>query len=278
MIKIDRHINGLYLQPQLAKELLEDLKISNQARFEEMKVNLDLYGKFDMTGIHDDEPEPCPRVFDPRRRTYSDAWKEHLTEYELKQIAKDTPRMQQRISDFLKEPETLIEIANYGIENPDQAHCAIAEIMHQLYNQDEANVLVAIDGYTDWFRPSEYSSFRYGNSGYFIPPYHIAIPRLFMKFDGHKIRNGFKVCAATQESYFNHLCTPEMIESPRCFNVEIQPLHLNEFRNAVRYFQYSGKTFTDFDEWRIEEMFMESQGNWKALHESIFNTVDLALR
>lgn len=146
-----------------------------------------------MTGVSDDDPEPCPRIYDKRRHTWSDAWKDHLTEMELKQIAKETPRMQSRISDHLKTPETLIEIANYGIENSDYATCAIAEIVNQLYNQDETNVLIAIDGYSDWFRPSEYTSFRYANYGYNIPPHDIAIPRLFMKFDGHKIRNGFKI-------------------------------------------------------------------------------------
>lgn len=215
MFKIERHINGLYIQKQLAKELLEDILIANEQKFEEIKVDLSIYGKYDQTGIHDDEPEPCPRVYDPRRRTWSDAWKDHLNEMELKEIAQETPKMKERISDFLKEPKTLSEIAMYGIKNYDQATCAIAEILNQLYNQDQTNVLVAIDGYTDWFRHSEYSSFRYANSGYRIPPHDIAIPRLFMKFDGHKIRNGFKIVTSTQESYFNHLMTPDMIHMPK---------------------------------------------------------------
>jgi small subunit ribosomal protein S29 len=273
-IHIERHLNGLYMQPQLAKELLEDLRIANQQKFDDFKVNLDIYGKFDMTGIHDDEPEPCPRTFDPRRRTWSDAWKDHLTDMELKQIAKDTPRMQKRISDFVKEPRTLGEIADFGIENPDQATCAIAEILHQLYNTDESNLLVAIDGYSDWFKPSEYTSFRYANSGYSIPPHDIAIPRLFMKFDGHKIRNGFKICASTQQNYFNHLFTPDMIDSPKCFNVEMQPLHLNEFRNALRYFQMTRRTWDEIPEWRVETMHMEAQGSWRGLYESYFSSFD----
>ena len=135
--------------------------------------------------------------------------------------------------------------------------------MNQLYNQDAANVLVAIDGYSDWFRPSEYTSFRYANNGYNIPPHDIAIPRLFMKFDGHKIRNGFKICSSTQESYFGHLFTPDMIDSPHGFDVEIQPLHLNDFRNAVNYMQMTGRLVTKVDEWKVEAMHMESQGNWK---------------
>ena len=129
-LKIERHINGLYLQTQLAKELLEDLKQSNQEKFEELKVNLEIYGHFDKTGIHDDELETCHtdkngikyfREYDPRRRVWNDAWKDHLTDMELKQIAKDTPKMLERISQFLEKPKTLIEIANYGIENPEQA-------------------------------------------------------------------------------------------------------------------------------------------------------------
>jgi hypothetical protein len=274
-LQIERHFNGLYMQKQLAKEFLEDIRFSNQQKFEELKVNLDIYGKFDMTGIHDDEPEPCPRVFDTRRRVWSDSWKDHLTEFELKQIAQDTPKMKERISDFLKEPKTLIEIADYGIENPEQATCAIAEILHQLYNQDETNVLVAIDGYTDWFRNSEYSSFRYANSGYSIPPYDIAIPRLLMKFDGHKIRNGVKICSSTQEGFFNHLTTPDMLDSPKCYNVEMQPLHLNEFRNACRFFQLTQRLIEDINEQRIEEMYMESQGSWRGLYESSFRTLNM---
>eukprot|EP00344_Euplotes_crassus_P006583 CAMPEP_0197000198 /NCGR_PEP_ID=MMETSP1380-20130617/5195_1 /TAXON_ID=5936 /ORGANISM="Euplotes crassus, Strain CT5" /LENGTH=725 /DNA_ID=CAMNT_0042417395 /DNA_START=3 /DNA_END=2180 /DNA_ORIENTATION=+ len=281
-VKIERHINGLYVQEQLAKELLEDLRISNLAHFEKMPVDLNIYGKMDKTGVHDNELATCHtdengikyfREYDPKRRVWNDAWKEHLTEFELKQITKDTPKMLERISHFVKEPKTLLEIADYGIEHPEQATCAIAEIVHQLYNTDEANVMVMIDGYTEWFRPSEYTSFRYANSGYFIPPHDIAIPRLFMKFDGHKIRNGVKICAATQESYFNHKVTPEMIESPKCYNVEMGPLHLNEFRNAVRFFQIDGKIFTDIKEWRIEQMHMESQGYWKGLYESYFKTI-----
>jgi len=120
-IRIERHINGLYLQNQYAKELLEDLKKSNEQKFEEIKVNLDIYGKFDMTGISDDEPEPCPRMWDHKRKIWSDTWKDHLTEFELKQIAKDTPRMKERISNHLKAPETLSEIADYGINHPEQA-------------------------------------------------------------------------------------------------------------------------------------------------------------
>jgi hypothetical protein len=31
------------------------------------KVNKDLYGKIDFTGVHDDEYNPIPNLYDPRR-------------------------------------------------------------------------------------------------------------------------------------------------------------------------------------------------------------------
>jgi hypothetical protein len=61
-----------------------------------------------------------------------------------------------------------------------------------------------------------------------------------------------------------------MIDSPKCYNVEMQPLHLNEFRNALIFNQVNGKFFEYIPEWRVETMFMEAQGNWKALYESFF--------
>ena len=270
-IIVERHINGLYLQNQFAKELLEDLYVSNEQKFEEIKVNLDTYGKFDMTGISDDEPEPCPRIWDKQRRTWSDSWKDFLSEYELQQIDMDTPRMKSRISDTLKEPKTLADIAKQGIEDQEQATCAIAEIMHQLYNQDQANVLVAVDGYSDFFRPSEYTSFRYANSGYNIPPYDIALCRLFMKFDGHMIRNGVKICTSTLENYYAHVFTPDMIDTPEGFHAEMQPLHLNEMRYALNYFFLTKRMNIDIKEGLVEDYHVESQGNWRAMWEKYWH-------
>ena len=59
---------------------------------------------------------------------------------------------------------------------------------------------MAIDGYNNWFARSQYSSFRYENSRDFngtIPPKDFAIVRMLMKFDGHLMRNGFKLLATS---------------------------------------------------------------------------------
>lgn len=47
---------------------------------------MSLYGKCDYTGVKDDDPEPCPRVWDPKRRVWSDSWKEFLYEPEIEEI------------------------------------------------------------------------------------------------------------------------------------------------------------------------------------------------
>jgi hypothetical protein len=47
---------------------------------------MSLYGKCDFTGTRDGDPEPCPRVWDPRRQAWSDDWKQFLYEIEVKAI------------------------------------------------------------------------------------------------------------------------------------------------------------------------------------------------
>jgi hypothetical protein len=35
--------------------------------FRETDVDMSIYGKMDITGVKDGDPEPCPRVFDEER-------------------------------------------------------------------------------------------------------------------------------------------------------------------------------------------------------------------
>jgi hypothetical protein len=61
-----------------------------------------------------------------------------------------------------------------------------------------------------------------------------------MKFDGHKIRNGFKLCATTHYRQFNHLCTPEMLNLPDGYHAPVENLSLNDFRNMATYYTFTG--------------------------------------
>ena len=80
----ERMENGLYLQVNLAARLLNDIYTANEAAFKEMDVNLDLYGKIDMTGVHEDDDDPCPREYDPIRQCWSDDWKKFLYDSEIR--------------------------------------------------------------------------------------------------------------------------------------------------------------------------------------------------
>jgi len=81
-----RFKNGLYLQPILAKQLLFSLRTSNELLFRTTEVDMSVYGKIDISGVKDGEPEPCPKVWDTERQCWSDAWKEHLYDFEIKEL------------------------------------------------------------------------------------------------------------------------------------------------------------------------------------------------
>lgn len=68
----------------MAKRFLSDLRTQNEQIFKEMDVDLSRYGKYDMTGVKDGDPEPCPRTWDPLRQCWSDDWKAYLYDVELK--------------------------------------------------------------------------------------------------------------------------------------------------------------------------------------------------
>ena len=108
---------------------------------------MSLYGKFDMTGVKDGDPDPCPRYWDEKRKTWSDDWKEQLFDVENQALKAVYETMNYRLRDKLPEPKTLLDICNEGIAKPDLATNAIAELLEQLYKPDRVKVLITIDNY-----------------------------------------------------------------------------------------------------------------------------------
>jgi len=51
----------------LAKEYLYDFRISNEQLLRNTEVDMSLYGKYDISGVKDNDREPCPRVWDAER-------------------------------------------------------------------------------------------------------------------------------------------------------------------------------------------------------------------
>lgn len=66
---------------------------------------------YDLTGIRDDEPEPCPRTWDETRKNWTDDWKQFLFEHEIDEYQKKYDSMRYRLGDKLTDPKKLIEIA-----------------------------------------------------------------------------------------------------------------------------------------------------------------------
>lgn len=89
-----------------------------------------------------------------------------------------------------------------------------------------------------------------------------------MKFDGHMMRNGFKLLSTTHYRQFNHLCTPDMINFPDGYHAKVDNLALNDFRNMLLYYNITDWTADYMKEWQVESWFMETQGNFTAFHES----------
>ncbi len=176
-----------------------------------------------------------------------------------------------RCGDQLPNPKKLIDIIDFGIANPDLATSCFGELLEQLYSSDKFHTLLAMDGYNDWLKPSNYLSFRYDSdrrSKGYIPPHDFSLVRMLMKFDGHMIRNGFKLLSTTHYRQHKHLCTPDMISFPDGYHAKVENMELNDFRNMCYYYNISEWMPDHFKEWQIESWFMETQGNWWAFHQS----------
>jgi len=59
--------------------------------------------------------------------------------------------MNYRLSDKLTDPKLLINIVEEGINNPEIATNAIAEVLEQLYNSDKYKTMIAVDNYNNWY-------------------------------------------------------------------------------------------------------------------------------
>lgn len=179
--------------------------------------------------------------------------------------------MQTRCAHVLPDPKNLIDIVDLGLANPDLATSCFGELLEQLYHSDRFHTLLAIDGFNDWMKPSNYLSFRYDSDPRAkgkIPPQDFALIRMLMRMDGHMIRNGFKLMATTHHKQFKHLCTPEMISFPKGYEARVGNLALNDFRTMAYYYNLTEWMPDFFQEHQVESWYMETQGNWKAFHQS----------
>lgn len=268
---IERHISGIYFQPELAVSLLTDIKIVNYDLLRSTRVDLNEFGKFNIAGTYDDDAEPNMVLWDHRSQTYTNSWQEFNATAEEEIVAHDHPDHTTRLSHFLPKPKTLLDIVNYGIGNERMATCAFAELMHALSRSEKHKTMFLVDNYNELFKPSGYGSYKYANFKDYdgkIPPHDIALCRMFMKFDGHMFKQGVKVCAISLKAYQMHNFKPDLIKFPRGYSLKVDNLKLNDVRNAMYYYIATGFVH-HYDDLEIQDVWQLSQGNWKHLHQDL---------
>ena len=84
MILKRHHDTGLFLQKESAKEFLEQFNSANEKLLKEFKVDLSLWGKYNISGQHDNEPEAVPNIYDPIRKYHFRDHEQFLTKEEVK--------------------------------------------------------------------------------------------------------------------------------------------------------------------------------------------------
>lgn len=178
------------------------------------------------------------------------------------------------LKEVLPNPNTLQDLVDFAMKNHGYIVNVLFEIFEQLYRTDDANVMVLVDEYNEFFKPSEYPSAKYSNYrqlGECIPPYDISLSRLFMRFDGHMIKNGVKVVAVSEKltRFTKNLWVNDPANIGDQFNFEVGNMTLDDLRNLIKYYTYfewaQGKLF----ESDIAAIYMQSQGNFALTLENI---------
>lgn len=264
---LERHERSrLWMAPVMAKAVLQDFYNTNKAIFEQTPVDLSLYGCYDIVGVHKSEQEPVPNFYIEERKTHFYDSEQFMHEEHRIAKIREQEHLEVPLGKKLPKPANLAEIAEYGLNNPEWCTNCIAEILEQAYNQTLHPLLVAIDDFNWFFRPTNNPAYYYQNiktlEG-FVPPYHVALARLFMKFDGHLIRNGFKVAGTSNYSITRHHFTPKKIHFPEEFCQELSPMRFRDTENFVTHFaENNAAGSTPRDLAFYGSLWMESQGNY----------------
>ena len=270
---VDYHYSGLHLDINSAAELLQAIHTANTVILNEIDVDINLYGKCDLAGHHQDDPDPVPKIFDADRKCWNDDWRKLFPNEKIKEVWETVAKKQLELLDRKhKQPKKLIDIITPALKDPVLCTTAIAELMVQLKQTNACKVFVGIDEYNEWYLNSGIPSFRYENDpmtrGH-IPAHDFAIPHMMMRLDGHKMKNGFKLFSTSNWRFAHHICTPEKISFVDGYSIEIENMRLDDFRRSLKYFAIAGYSKV-FLEWEIERYYMECQGNIRDFHKSYF--------
>ena len=106
---------------------------------------MSIYGKMDISGIHADDPEPCPNVYNEAKGYWTHEWKNRLIPEEVEYLKLKYDTETNWVGRAVPDPKKMIEIVDAGINDHYIAISCLAEILHQMYNTDQYQTLITID-------------------------------------------------------------------------------------------------------------------------------------
>jgi small subunit ribosomal protein S29 len=162
----------------------------------------------------------------------------------------------------LPSPATVLEIAEFAIENSTYATQGLGEIINQLKIQDKFPVLVAVDEWNEMFVVSEYVSTRYDNTIFngYIPSYHLSVPRLLSRWDGHEFKRGLKLFSTTWSKRNRRQFNPELLGIKPEEMKQVRAFNRDEFSYYCAY-QVLTNTSHRFPASKLDYFYMLTQGN-----------------
>ena len=258
--EITRSSTGVYLQNDLAVQFLDRFLRFNRPMLQALPVNLSFYGR---TAIDGSPIETVERVYLPliekavAEKNPSSISSRLEEVHRLRKMLK-TPSMKDRLA----VPTTVLDMCEFGINNVAFATQAVAELITQLKVQEAFPVLIALDEFNELFPVSEYVSTRYDNTSFngYIPSYHLALPRMLSRWDGHEFKRGLKLYATTWNRRNRRQWDPTILG--------IKPEEIKQVRNFTKeefafYCAYQALTNTshNFPQAKLEYFYMLTQGN-----------------
>jgi small subunit ribosomal protein S29 len=251
---------GVYIQNELAKQFLERFMAFNRGLLEELPVNQDFYGR---VGIDSSQIETIERVYLPLIEQAVN----QKTGISLDERIREISRLRKSlvlpsVKSQLKEPQSVAELCEFGINNTTYATQVVAEIINQLKAQDKFPVLVAVDEFNELFVVSEYVSTRYENTIFngYIPSYHLSLPRMLCRWDGHEFKRGLKLYATSWAKRNRRQFDPTILGIKPEEIKQVRNFTKLEFAHYLAYQQITG-TSHRFPKSKLSYFYMLTQGN-----------------
>jgi len=170
------------------------------------------------------------------------------------------------MTEHLRAPTSVWEIVDFGLQHDAYAMQAVAETMVQLQRQTKHPVLVIVDEWNECFPVSQYVSIRYDNTRFhgYIPAYHLTMPRLFRRWDGHTYRRGLKIHATSWMRFRRRDYRPELLGVKDHEIRTLRNFTPREFANFVAYFRMMN-VLHRFPRGDLDYFYMLTGGNpWQA--------------